>query len=103
MNINMVKNPDIVANVAALESNRPFVVGFAAETQDVEKYALGKLTNKKLNMICANDVSNQNIGFNSEQNALKVYWQGGSKDLPFASKQEIAQQLLALIKQQYNK
>ena len=47
MQINLIKNPDIVADVAALNNNRPFTVGFAAETQDVEQYALGKLKRKK--------------------------------------------------------
>ncbi len=101
--ISMVKNPDIVADVAALTANRPYVVGFAAETQDVEKYALGKLQKKNLNMICANDVSNPNQGFNSEQNALKVYWQSGSKDLPLQNKNSIAFELLALINEQLQK
>ncbi|MGT0150634.1 phosphopantothenoylcysteine decarboxylase domain-containing protein [Vibrio metschnikovii] len=65
--ITMVKNPDIVASVAALTERRPFTVGFAAETQDVEKYALGKLTKKKLDMICANDVSITGQGFDTQR------------------------------------
>ncbi len=100
MTITMVKNPDIVADVAALSKQRPFVVGFAAETQDVEHYARDKMSRKKLNMICANDVSIQGQGFNSEQNALKVYWKNGSKDLPLNDKLSLARELLELVVQQ---
>ena len=102
MTITMVKNPDIVADVAALSKHRPFVVGFAAETQDVEHYARDKMQRKKLDMICANDVSIQGQGFNSEQNALKVFWPNGSKDLPLNDKLSLAQDLLVLVLQQLN-
>lgn len=102
MAIVMVKNPDIVADVAKLESQRPFVVGFAAETQDVEKYAMSKLSKKNLDMICANDVSVLGQGFNSDNNALKVYWQNGSKDLPLSSKQQLSFELLKVIQERYS-
>ncbi|EKO3796545.1 bifunctional phosphopantothenoylcysteine decarboxylase/phosphopantothenate--cysteine ligase CoaBC [Vibrio metschnikovii] len=95
--ITMVKNPDIVASVAALTERRPFTVGFAAETQDVEKYALGKLTKKKLDMICANDVSITGQGFDSNDNALMVYWSNGQHALPLSSKRELAQALMLFI------
>ena len=95
--ITMVKNPDIVASVAALTERRPFTVGFAAETQDVEKYALGKLTKKKLDMICANDVSVTGQGFDSNDNALTVYWSNGQHALPLSSKRELAQALMLFI------
>ena len=100
MTITMVKNPDIVADVAALADNRPFVVGFAAETQNVEDYARDKMSRKKLDMICANNVSIQGQGFNSEQNALKVYWPNGSKDLPLNDKLSLARELLTLVIEQ---
>ncbi len=103
MTITMVKNPDIVADVASLTKKRPFVIGFAAETQEVEKYALGKLTKKNLDMICANDVSVSNQGFNSDDNALKIYWNGGSKDLPLNSKKQLSYDLLDVVIQQLNK
>ena len=103
MQISMTKNPDIVKDVAALTENRPFVVGFAAETQDVEQYAKSKMQRKKLDMICANDVSVSGQGFNSDQNALKVYWDGGSKDLPLDNKDKLAKHLLSLIHQTYNR
>jgi phosphopantothenoylcysteine decarboxylase/phosphopantothenate--cysteine ligase len=97
MQINMIKNPDIVASVAALELQRPFTVGFAAETQDVEKYAKGKLERKNLDLICANDVSKSGQGFNADTNALHLYWKGGEKALPLTSKAQLGQQLLSEI------
>ncbi|ANO33950.1 bifunctional phosphopantothenoylcysteine decarboxylase/phosphopantothenate--cysteine ligase CoaBC [Vibrio breoganii] len=95
--VRMVKNPDIIAGVANLTHNRPFTVGFAAETQDVEKYALDKLSRKKLDLICANDVSQAGIGFNSNDNALNLYWPNGHKNFPLASKQALAQSILEQI------
>lgn len=97
MTISMVKNPDIIASVAALTENRPFTVGFAAETQDVETYARGKLLKKKLDLICANDVSVEGQGFNSNDNAITVYWKDGKQSLTLASKQQIAHQIMMTI------
>ncbi|OTQ48274.1 bifunctional phosphopantothenoylcysteine decarboxylase/phosphopantothenate synthase [Gilliamella apis] len=99
--IKLVKNPDIVASIARLKEYRPFVVGFAAETNDVKAYALKKLTTKNLDLICANDVSDQNIGFNSDQNALTLYWQNGEQTLPLSSKQQLAKQLLQAVITRY--
>lgn len=99
--IKLAKNPDIVASVAALENSRPFVVGFAAETNNIEKYALKKLTTKNLDLICANDVSDKKIGFNSDQNALTLYWQNGEQRLPLSSKQQLAKQLLEAVITRY--
>ncbi|GIU46500.1 bifunctional 4'-phosphopantothenoylcysteine decarboxylase/phosphopantothenoylcysteine synthetase [Shewanella sairae] len=96
MQLALVRNPDILASVAS-HANRPFTVGFAAETNDVEQYARGKLSRKKLDMIAANDVSNTNIGFNSDSNALTVFWSDGSTELPAVDKQTLAKQLLTLI------
>ena len=99
--IKLVKNPDIVASIARLKEHRPFVVGFAAETNDVKAYALKKLTTKNLDLICANDVSDQNIGFNSDQNALTLYWQNGEQTLPLSSKQQLARELLQAVITRY--
>ena len=99
--IKLVKNPDIVASIAGLKEHRPFVVGFAAETNDVKAYALKKLTTKNLDLICANDVSDQNIGFNSDQNALTLYWQNGEQTLPLSSKQQLAKELLQAVITRY--
>ncbi|MGL5008111.1 MAG: bifunctional phosphopantothenoylcysteine decarboxylase/phosphopantothenate--cysteine ligase CoaBC [Plesiomonas sp.] len=93
MVLHLVKNPDIVADVAALTVARPFVVGFAAETQDVEKYARDKLTRKNLDLICANNVSSPEQGFNADQNALHLYWPFGDKALRCCHKALLGQQL----------
>jgi phosphopantothenoylcysteine decarboxylase/phosphopantothenate--cysteine ligase len=98
MQINLVKNPDIVADVAAL-SSKPFTVGFAAETQDVEHYALDKLKRKNLDMIAANNVALSGQGFNSDDNALTVFSSTKKTDLPLASKKILAEQLVQLISQ----
>nr|WP_024966213.1 bifunctional phosphopantothenoylcysteine decarboxylase/phosphopantothenate--cysteine ligase CoaBC [Pantoea sp. IMH] len=90
----MVKNPDIVAGVAAMQENRPYVVGFAAETVNVEEYARQKRVNKNLDLICANDVSKAGQGFNSDANALHLFWQEGEKVLPLSDKSLLGQQLL---------
>ena len=101
MIVRMIKNPDIVASVAALE-NSPFTVGFAAETQDVEHYARDKMQRKNLAMIAANDVSQSGQGFNAEDNALTVFWPQGSAQIALANKQDVAAQLLQLIATQFN-
>jgi phosphopantothenoylcysteine decarboxylase / phosphopantothenate---cysteine ligase len=96
------KNPDIVASVAALSLNRPFTVGFAAETEHLETYALHKLHSKNLDMIAANWVGSGEGGFESDQNALDVYWDNGKYCLQLTSKQELAEQLLRIIKEHYD-
>jgi phosphopantothenoylcysteine decarboxylase/phosphopantothenate--cysteine ligase len=90
LTLTLVKNPDVIAAVANIKHNRPYTVGFAAETQNVESYAKGKLVNKNLDMICANDVSLSGLGFNSDQNALTLYWQNEQLELAVNSKTEIA-------------
>jgi phosphopantothenoylcysteine decarboxylase/phosphopantothenate--cysteine ligase len=97
--LELVLNPDILAEVAARSSARPFVVGFAAETDDMERYARGKLERKKLDMIAANHVGANDCGFDSERNALSVYWADGGAEIPVADKRVVAQRLLALIDQ----
>ncbi|QTL39835.1 bifunctional phosphopantothenoylcysteine decarboxylase/phosphopantothenate--cysteine ligase CoaBC [Xenorhabdus budapestensis] len=98
----LVKNPDIVANVAAMEKHRPFVVGFAAETQNVEEYARGKLKQKNLDLICANDVSLAEHGFNSDTNALHLFWHDGSINLPHNGKLQLSHRLLDEIFKRYD-
>ena len=102
LTLTFVKNPDILKTVAALPSP-PFTVGFAAESQDVEKYARGKLVNKRLDMIAANDITEAGLGFNSDRNALHVMWENGDKRLPAASKTDLAVQLLTLVAERYKK
>ncbi|WP_345829642.1 bifunctional phosphopantothenoylcysteine decarboxylase/phosphopantothenate--cysteine ligase CoaBC [Erwinia sp. HDF1-3R] len=100
--LKMIKNPDIVAGVAAMQDNRPFVVGFAAETHNVEEYARQKRVSKNLDVICANDVSKAGQGFNSDNNALHLFWQGGDKALPLSDKSRLSQQLLDEIVSRYD-
>lgn len=96
MSINLVKNPDIVADVARLK-NKPFTVGFAAETHNLEQYAKGKLAAKNLDMIAANDVAKHGQGFNSDDNALSVFWPLGHKHLPIMDKKQLAEKLVKCI------
>ncbi len=100
MTIELVRNPDIVSAVAA-HPQRPFTVGFAAETQQVAEYARGKLEKKKLDMIVANDVSAAGIGFNSDDNAVTVLWPGGEQTLARAGKSQLARQLVELLAAHY--
>ena len=100
--LKMVKNPDIVAEVAAMTENRPFVVGFAAETQNVEEYARLKLARKNLDLICANDVSLSGQGFNSDTNALHLYWPNGEMSLPLSDKSLLGQKLMDEIANRYD-
>ena len=98
MSLDLVKNPDILATIAT-EFPAVFVVGFAAETQDIEKYARGKLDAKNLDMIACNDVSRTDIGFGSDDNAMTVFFRdkAAGVTLEKASKDKIAEQLVALI------
>jgi len=97
MIIKLVKNPDIVATIAQ-HPERPFTVGFAAETQDVDMYANKKLVKKNLDMIVANDVSNTNIGFNSDNNAATIFWPEGQRQLDLMTKNQMAKEILDAIK-----
>jgi len=87
--------PDIVKSVADM-AKRPFVVGFAAETNDVEENARKKLKRKKLDMIAANHVG-EGIAFDCDENALTVLWPGGKIDVARGPKIDVARQLVALI------
>jgi phosphopantothenoylcysteine decarboxylase/phosphopantothenate--cysteine ligase len=93
------RTSDILAAVAA-GSPRPFVVGFAAETQNVERNALAKLEGKRLDMIAANQVGDR-LAFDCDDNALTVYWPGGKRELARAAKRDIAAGLVAVIAERY--
>jgi len=99
--LKLVKNPDIVAGVGAMKSHRPYVVGFAAETQNVEEYARQKRARKNLDLICANDVSLAGHGFNGDTNALQLFWQDGETVLPLSDKTLLGQRLLDEIVSRY--
>jgi phosphopantothenoylcysteine decarboxylase/phosphopantothenate--cysteine ligase len=100
MSLQLVPNIDILAAVSALK-RRPFCVGFAAETRQLEKYALGKLKQKNLDMIAANQVGDSSSGFEIDFNQLEVFWSGGRQSIERASKTEIAKQLIDLIIERY--
>lgn len=94
--LQLIQNPDILRTVATLE-DRPFTVGFAAETEQVIGNARKKLEAKKLDMIIANDVSNQEIGFNSDDNETTVITSGGEETLTLMSKATLARRIIELI------
>jgi phosphopantothenoylcysteine decarboxylase/phosphopantothenate--cysteine ligase len=91
----LTENPDIVAEVAALRK-KPFVAGFAAETENLERHARTKLERKNLDLIAANRVGG-GAGFDADDNELTLLWAGGKEALPMASKHDLAIALLARI------
>ena len=97
--LKLAENPDIIGSLAA-QSLHPFLVGFAAETNDVARYALDKLQRKGLDMIAANKVGN-GLGFETADNALDVYWAGGKRELARAGKLELARHLVAVVAERY--
>ena len=99
MQIDLIKSPDILASVAKLSSG-PFTVGFAAETERVRSYALGKLKNKKLDMIIANQVG-VDRSFDCDDSAVEVFWRGGERSFPMMAKSELAMQLIQLIAERH--
>lgn len=99
MTLALQRNPDILATVAALP-DAPFTVGFAAETEAVADNARKKLLAKSVNMIAANVVGDGR-GFEVDENALQVFWRGGSKTLARTGKARLARQLIELIAEQY--
>ncbi|MEH6560410.1 MAG: bifunctional phosphopantothenoylcysteine decarboxylase/phosphopantothenate--cysteine ligase CoaBC [Marinobacter sp.] len=96
MSLPLVRNPDTLATIAG-RSDAPFTVGFAAETSDVAHYAKDKMQRKNLRMIVANDVSAPGLGFNSDNNAVTVFWADGQETIGPDSKQIIAERLVTLI------
>jgi phosphopantothenoylcysteine decarboxylase / phosphopantothenate---cysteine ligase len=101
LTLKLIKNPDIIADVALKRdpaSRRPFVVGFAAETRDLEAYARDKLTRKQLDMIVANDVSAEGLGFGADDNAALLLWRDGEgeggESLPPQTKTRLADAIL---------
>ena len=99
LTLQLTRTPDILATVSK-GTPRPFVVGFAAETRDVERNALMKLQNKQLDMIAANQVG-EGLAFDCDDNALTVYWNGGKRELARAPKCEIAAALVDVIAERY--
>ena len=98
--IELVRTPDILAAVAAMDGG-PFTVGFAAETESVQANAEDKLARKGLDMIAANRVGVADRGFASDRNALSVLWRGGGRELALAPKAGLARDLIALVAERY--
>jgi len=99
LELSLQRAPDILASVAALE-RRPFTVGFAAETTDVEKHAREKLARKRLDLIAANEVGSDRA-FDREDNALLVLWAGGRRELELKSKADLAREFIAIVAERY--
>ena len=103
LTIDFVKTPDILKSVRELKQSSPdldsvFVAGFAAETHDAEKYALGKLQDKGLDMICMNDLSEKGAGFNVDTNIITMIFRNGKrKKIPLMKKTEAAQIIIKTI------
>ncbi len=98
--VELVRTPDILAGVAAMDGG-PFTAGFAAETESVQAHARDKLERKGLDMIAANRVGLPDRGFASERNALSVLWRGGGRELALAPKPELARRFIALVADRY--
>jgi phosphopantothenoylcysteine decarboxylase/phosphopantothenate--cysteine ligase len=97
LTISLVRTADILAEVAAHPQRPRLVVGFAAETQDMEAYARDKLHRKGLDLIAANDVGRAGQGFECDDNALSVFWRDGRRDIAHGPKSRVARDLLALV------
>ena len=103
MSLTFVRNPDIIAEVAALK-HRPFMVGFAAQTNDVINKAREKLIRKRLDMIIANQVGYPDIGFNGDDNEVTLLWGNhGEKALPPGRKTQLARSIIDIIVEHMNK
>ncbi len=101
MSIDLVRAPDTLASVARLKP-APFTVGFAAETDRLRDYARGKLVSKKLDMIVANRVG-KGLGFDSDDNAVEVFWKDGEQSFAKTKKTALARELVELIAERYEK
>lgn len=99
MTLSLARAPDVLATIGRSEAP-PFLVGFAAETENVETNALAKLNAKNLDMIAANKVG-EGLAFDKDDNALTVYWRGGKQELSLTSKTALARQLVAVIAERY--
>jgi phosphopantothenoylcysteine decarboxylase/phosphopantothenate--cysteine ligase len=100
MMLELLRNPDILASVAALP-DAPFTVGFAAETEALAANASHKRQAKSVDMIAANSVVDGQ-GFDRRENALQVFWEGGEQSLPCTGKARLARQLIEIIAEQFN-
>jgi phosphopantothenoylcysteine decarboxylase/phosphopantothenate--cysteine ligase len=100
LTLNLQRTPDILASVAALPG-APFTVGFAAETEALAEHARAKLADKSVDMIAANWVGRADSGFDSDTNALQLFWRDGGVELPLTGKERLARELIGVIAQRY--
>ena len=106
MVLRLKKNPDILKTISAMRETtfslrNLFLVGFAAETNDVEEYARRKLSEKKLEMICVNDVSRKDSGFGTDTNIITIFFKSGQKiELPILKKEEVAVRILDIVEEE---
>ena len=100
LKLELVKSPDLLADIAA-RSNRPFTVGFAAETEKLEEHARGKMQNKKLDMIVGNLVAD-GLCFDRDENSVLVIWPQGSEDVPRMNKPDVARRIIASIARRFH-
>lgn len=101
LSLQLQLNPDIITAVANADERPALVVGFAAETDDLQHYAQQKLQQKRLDLIAANQVGN-GLAFGQDNNTLEIFWDGGHKSLFDAPKPEIARELITLIIERYH-
>ena len=94
MHLALIKNPDILATIAA-QPSKPFCVGFAAETENLKSNALAKLDNKNIDLIIANHATST---FNNDEASVTAYWPKGEKTLITDRKEKVARELILLIK-----
>src|SRR5690625_4021665 len=94
--LTLVKNPDIIAAVARL-APKPYTVGFAAESERLLEHARTKLERKTLDAVIANDISEEGIGFNSDDNAVTFIDNERSIQLDQRRKSQLARDLVALV------
>ncbi|TCP69781.1 bifunctional phosphopantothenoylcysteine decarboxylase/phosphopantothenate--cysteine ligase CoaBC [Baia soyae] len=96
--LELKKNPDIAAEVGRVKRPDQMLIGFAAETEQVEQYAKGKLERKNMDLIIANDVTKPGAGFGTDTNIVTIYDRDGDKiELPQLSKQEVARHIVQVI------
>jgi phosphopantothenoylcysteine decarboxylase / phosphopantothenate---cysteine ligase len=100
LTLTLERTVDILETVAR-SPKPPFTVGFAAETGDLARYARDKLERKGVDMVAANQVGLPGTGFEAEENALQVFWEGGERELPRTGKEALARQLVAVIAERY--
>lgn len=105
LTLRLVKNPDILKTVAEIRRKNValrnmFLVGFAAETDNIENYAMGKLAEKDLDMICVNDVGRKDAGFGVDTNIVTIFTRWGDRlELPLLSKKETASRIIDCVEE----